>query len=88
MINCFFQMMYEKEARIQIDYSSLYENYKELDEPEDVRKTDTKLNKHLNDLLNTIHKIQVHDLLQRTINFFFFFGRTLFKKNLYEKIQY
>lgn len=51
--------MYEKEARIQLDYSPLSEAHKELDDSDDVRKLDSKLNKHINDLLSTIHKIQV-----------------------------
>ncbi|KAF2355591.1 SMCs flexible hinge, partial [Trinorchestia longiramus] len=56
------QMMYEKEARIQLDYSQLSEAHKELDDSDDVRKQDSKLNKHITELLSTVHKIQAPNM--------------------------
>ena len=56
------QVMYEKEARIRLDYTNISEHHKELDDVDDVKKLDSKLNKHINDLLNTIHKIQAPNM--------------------------
>lgn len=53
------QTMYEKEARILLDYSCLGEHHKELDDSDDVKKMETKMQKHINELMNTIQRIQV-----------------------------
>lgn len=53
------QMMYEKESRIVMDYSLLSETHKELDDSDDVHKAEKRMNKHINDLMNTIQRIQV-----------------------------
>ncbi|CAL4137233.1 unnamed protein product, partial [Meganyctiphanes norvegica] len=52
------QVMYEKEARIVLDYSQINEERKELDEADEVRKAEKQMQKHLNDLQNTIQRIQ------------------------------
>ncbi|KAK4292351.1 hypothetical protein Pmani_034870 [Petrolisthes manimaculis] len=56
------QVMYEKESRIVLDYSSLSENHKELDDSEDVTKAEKRMNKHINDLNNTIQRIQAPNM--------------------------
>lgn len=61
--------MYEKEARIVLDYSSLGEHHKELDDSDDVRKMENKMQKHINELMNIIQRIQVG-----YFRLFYFFG--------------
>ena len=61
-------MMMEKEAQIVIDYSTLSEHLKELDDPDDVRKMETGMQKDITDLMNIIHKIQVTSILANTFN--------------------
>ncbi|XP_071531628.1 structural maintenance of chromosomes protein 1A [Panulirus ornatus] len=56
------QVMYEKEARIVLDYSSLSETHKELDDIEDVQKTEKRMQKHITDLKNTIQRIQAPNM--------------------------
>lgn len=56
------QVMYEKEARIVLDYSSLSENQKELDDSEDVHKAEKRMQKHINELMNTIQRIQAPNM--------------------------
>jgi len=56
------QVMFEREASIVLDYSQLSEQLTELDEAEDVRKMETRLNRQLNDLTNHIHKIQAPNM--------------------------
>lgn len=51
--------MYEKESRIVLDYTSLSETHKELDDIDDVHKAEKRMQKHINDLMNTIQRIQV-----------------------------
>lgn len=51
--------MYEKESRIVMDYSLLSETHKELDDADDVHKAEKRMQKHINDLMNTIQRIQV-----------------------------
>lgn len=52
--------MYEKEAKIVVDYSTISESHKELDDSEDVHKAEKRMQKHINDLMNTIQRIQVN----------------------------
>ncbi|KAB7495934.1 Structural maintenance of chromosomes protein 1A [Armadillidium nasatum] len=54
--------MYEKEARIVLDYSSLGEHHKELDDSDDVRKMENKMQKHINELMNIIQRIQAPNM--------------------------
>lgn len=56
------QQMYDRESRIVIDYGQLPENLKELDDYDDVKKMDNKLNKSINDLQNTIQRIQAPNM--------------------------
>lgn len=52
---------YEREKRITIDYALLPDNLKDIDE-EDVKKTTDKLTKTINDLQNTIQRIQAPNM--------------------------
>lgn len=56
------QMMYEKESRIVMDYSLLSEAHKELDDVDDVHKAEKRMQKHINDLMNTIQRIQAPNM--------------------------
>lgn len=55
------QQQYERERRITIDYSLLSENLKDVEE-EDIKKTTDKLTKIINDLQNTIQRIQAPNM--------------------------
>lgn len=55
------QQQYERESRITIDYSSLSDHLKDIDE-DDYKKTSDKLNKSINDLQNTIQRIQAPNM--------------------------
>ncbi|XP_042870292.1 structural maintenance of chromosomes protein 1A-like isoform X1 [Penaeus japonicus] len=56
------QVMYEKESRIVLDYTSLSETHKELDDSDDVHKAEKRMQKHINDLMNTIQRIQAPNM--------------------------
>lgn len=53
---------YRKESRIRVDYSSLSENLKELEEPDEIKRKADKLQKHINSLQNTVDKIQAPNM--------------------------
>ena len=55
------QKQYERESRITIDYSSLSDNLKDVDE-DDLKKTTDKLNNLINDLQNKIQRIQAPNM--------------------------
>ncbi|NP_001152812.1 structural maintenance of chromosomes 1A isoform X1 [Nasonia vitripennis] len=55
------QKQYERESRITIDYSSLPENLKDVDE-DDLKKQTDKLTKVINELQNTIQRIQAPNM--------------------------
>ncbi|KAG5343958.1 SMC1A protein, partial [Acromyrmex heyeri] len=55
------QQQYEREKRITIDYTLLPENLKDVEE-EDIKKTTDKLTKIINDLQNTIQRIQAPNM--------------------------
>ncbi|XP_050460729.1 structural maintenance of chromosomes protein 1A [Cataglyphis hispanica] len=55
------QQQYERERRITIDYALLPENLKDIEE-EDIKKTTDKLTKIINDLQNTIQRIQAPNM--------------------------
>lgn len=55
------QQQYEREKRITIDYALLPENLKDVEE-EDIKKTTDKLTKIINDLQNTIQRIQAPNM--------------------------
>lgn len=55
------QQQYEREKRITIDYALLPENLKDVEE-EDIKKTTDKLMKMINDLQNTIQRIQAPNM--------------------------
>ncbi|KAL6264602.1 hypothetical protein P5V15_004704 [Pogonomyrmex californicus] len=55
------QQQYERERRITIDYALLPENLKDVEE-EDIKKTTDKLTKTINDLQNTIQRIQAPNM--------------------------
>ncbi|XP_011314673.1 structural maintenance of chromosomes protein 1A [Fopius arisanus] len=52
---------FEREARITIDYSSLPDNLKDVEE-DDVKKTTDKLNKTISEMQNSIQKIQAPNM--------------------------
>lgn len=54
--------IYEREARIQIDYSMLDEEEKELDHPEDVKKAQDALNKAMSDMQSTLQRINAPNM--------------------------
>ncbi|KAG0728282.1 Structural maintenance of chromosomes protein 1A [Chionoecetes opilio] len=56
------QVMYEKESRIVMDYGLVSESHKELDDGDDVHKAEKRMNKHINDLMNTIQRIQAPNM--------------------------
>lgn len=58
------QQQYERERRITIDYALLPENLKDVEE-EDIKKTTDKLTKIINDLQNTIQRIQAPNMKVR-----------------------
>ncbi|XP_012537435.1 structural maintenance of chromosomes protein 1A [Monomorium pharaonis] len=55
------QQQYERERRITIDYALLSESLKDVEE-EDIKKTTDKLTKIINDLQNTIQRIQAPNM--------------------------
>ena len=55
------QQQYERESRIKIDYSSLSDHLKDIDE-DDYKKAFDKLNKSIHDLQNTIQRIQAPNM--------------------------
>lgn len=55
------QQQYEREKRITIDYALLPENLKDVEE-EDIKKTTDRLMKIINDLQNTIQRIQAPNM--------------------------
>lgn len=54
--------IYDRESRIAMDYSTLGDHLKELDETDEVKKVGDKLNKAINDLQNTIQRIQAPNM--------------------------
>ncbi|CAI9721520.1 maintenance of chromosomes 1A-like [Octopus vulgaris] len=54
--------IYEKEARIQIDYSMLDDEEKELDHPDDVKKAQDALNKGVSDMQSTLQRINAPNM--------------------------
>lgn len=55
-------IIYEKEAQIVIDYSSLDKNVTELEDNEDVKKVEKTLEKQIQELQNTITRIQAPNM--------------------------
>lgn len=55
------QQQYERESLITIDYGFLPDNLKDIDE-DDYKKASDKLNKVINDLQNTIQRIQAPNM--------------------------
>merc|ERR1719322_1133178 len=55
-------IIYEKEAKIKIDYSGLEEGLTELEDNEDVKKVEKTLEKQINELQATITKIQAPNM--------------------------
>lgn len=53
---------YEKEARIKIDYNMLPDNYKHLDEKDEIKKVADKLIKSIHNLQDTLTKIQAPNM--------------------------
>ena len=56
------QAIYERENRIVIDYGFLAEKYRELYEPEEVKREGDKLQRHVTELGNTIQRIQAPNM--------------------------
>lgn len=58
--------------RIRVDYSSLSENLKELDEHDEIKRKSDKLQKAINTLQNTVDKIQAPNMRVTTFTNTFF----------------
>ncbi|XP_057376078.1 structural maintenance of chromosomes protein 1A-like [Daphnia carinata] len=56
------QTIYEREERIVIDYSDLPDKYKDLFESDEVRREGDRLQRHVNELNNTIQRIQAPNM--------------------------
>ena len=56
-------VIYEKEEKIKIDYSGLTDNLQDLDDGDDVRKVEKNLEKQINEVANTIQRIQVRNMI-------------------------
>lgn len=56
------QQMYDRESRIQLDYRLLSEDYKDLDEADDIKKRGDKLQRAINSLMDTIQRIQAPNM--------------------------
>ncbi|XP_026739403.1 structural maintenance of chromosomes protein 1A [Trichoplusia ni] len=54
--------VYRKESRIRVDYRSLSENLKDLEEPDEIKRKADKLQKAINSLQNTVDKIQAPNM--------------------------
>jgi structural maintenance of chromosome 1 len=61
----FTQTLYDRVSQLVVDYSSLSDHLKDLDDSDDVRKMDSKLTKVINDLSVTLQKIQAPNLRVR-----------------------
>ncbi|XP_068633739.1 structural maintenance of chromosomes protein 1A [Battus philenor] len=53
---------YRRESRIRVDYRSLSESLKELEEPDEIKRKADKLQKAINSLQNTVDKIQAPNM--------------------------
>ncbi|KAL0838498.1 hypothetical protein ABMA28_016621 [Loxostege sticticalis] len=53
---------YNRESRIRVDYRSLSENLKELEEADEIKRKADKLQKAINSLSNTVDKIQAPNM--------------------------
>ncbi|KAH9644947.1 hypothetical protein HF086_010155 [Spodoptera exigua] len=53
---------YKKDSRILVDYSSLSESLKELEEPDEIKRKADKMQKAINSLQNTVDKIQAPNM--------------------------
>ncbi|CAH2980605.1 unnamed protein product [Chilo suppressalis] len=51
-----------KDSRIRVDYRSLSEGLKDLDEPDEIKRKGDKLQKAINSLQNTVDKIQAPNM--------------------------
>ncbi|XP_054718962.1 structural maintenance of chromosomes protein 1A-like [Uloborus diversus] len=56
------QRIYEKEAKIVLDYSDLEEDLKELDTNDEIKKEGDRLNKEVNDMLSLLKRIQAPNM--------------------------
>nr|KAG5701912.1 hypothetical protein BaRGS_014977 [Batillaria attramentaria] len=54
--------IYEREAQILVDYSALDEEYRELEEPQDVKKAQEHLAKIVSDMQTTLQRIQAPNM--------------------------
>ncbi|XP_022235479.1 structural maintenance of chromosomes protein 1A-like [Limulus polyphemus] len=56
------QKIYEKEAKIKIDYEQLADEMKDLDSHEEVKKEGDRLNKDISDMETHLHRIQAPNM--------------------------
>lgn len=54
--------IYEREANILIDYSRLDDEHKEIDDPNEVKKTIEQLSKNCSDMINTLQRINAPNM--------------------------
>ncbi|KAK3931183.1 Structural maintenance of chromosomes protein 1A [Frankliniella fusca] len=56
------QQMYDRESRIQLDYRQLNDDYKDLEEADEIKKRGDKLQRAINSLMDTIQRIQAPNM--------------------------
>lgn len=56
------QQMYDRESRITLDYRQLNDDYKDLDEADEIKKRGDKLQRAINSLMDTIQRIQAPNM--------------------------
>ncbi|KAG8185877.1 hypothetical protein JTE90_004419 [Oedothorax gibbosus] len=56
------QKIYEKEAKIKIDFTDLSDELRELDTNEEIKKEGDRLNKEINDMMSLLKRIQAPNM--------------------------
>ena len=75
-------VIYEKEEKIKIDYSGLTDNLQDLDDGDDVRKVEKNLEKQINEVANTIQRIQVRNIINSKSILYEYKKYTLYRRNM------
>ena len=56
-------VIYEKEEKIKIDYSGLEDSLQDLEDADDIRAVEKRLEKQINEVASNIQRIQVRETL-------------------------
>ena len=56
-------VIYEKEEKIKIDYSGLEDSLQDLEDADDIRAVEKRLEKQINEVASNIQRIQVRQTL-------------------------